>query len=267
MGETCVPTNPERVVVLDTSALDAAFALGVKPIGSIKLEDYLSYPENQLNGIVEVGKFEQPNFEKILRLKPDLILDCNQQQIYQRLSQIAPTVSVSVDDCSDNWQNGFKIYAAALGKTTVAAQLLQDYHKRIQEFQRQMGARLKDTEVSVVVFAPEYVRIYLQDSFLGAVIAETGLPRPPAQEKAGFAEQISLETLEFADGDVIFVMDFGPQDSSLSEITTSALWSKLNAVKQGKVYPVTYGSWIAERSIGGANRILDDLFKRLVNAN
>lgn len=50
IGETCVPANPERVIVLDSSALDAAFALGVKPIGSIQLENYLSYPENKLNG-------------------------------------------------------------------------------------------------------------------------------------------------------------------------------------------------------------------------
>ncbi|QYO67676.1 hypothetical protein [Leptolyngbya sp. 7M] len=41
----------------------------------------------------------------------------------------------------------------------------------------------------------------------------------------------------------------------------------LNVVRQGKVYPVSYAIWVAQRNIGGANRILDDLFKYLIEEN
>jgi iron complex transport system substrate-binding protein len=267
MGEACVPTNPQRVIVLDISSLDAALALGVKPVGSTIFAPYTSYRKEQTQGIETVGDYYQPNIEKILLLKPDLILDCrglDERQVYEKLSQIAPTVSVSLEDCSEEWKDGFKTYAQALGKTEAAEQLLHNYDERIQEFQRQMGDRLKKTEASVVVSAPQYVRIYLKDSFLSSVIEEAGLPRPPEQDISGFTKEISLEALSVADGDVMFVMDLNPQDSSLQKIMQNPLWSQLNAVKQGRVYPVNYNSWIAERSIGGANRILDDLFKYLV---
>ncbi|MBE9193724.1 hypothetical protein IQ230_26145 [Gloeocapsopsis crepidinum LEGE 06123] len=45
------------------------------------------------------------------------------------------------------------------------------------------------------------------------------------------------------------------------------LWSKLDVVQRGKVYTVNYNVWVAQRNIGGANRILDDLFKYLVEEN
>lgn len=267
LGENCVPANPQRVVVLDTSSLDATFALGIKPIGSVAIEPYLSYPEDKTNGITSVGDSTQPNIEKILLLKPDLILDCREADkglLYEKLSQIAPTVSVSLEDCSAEWKDGFRTYAEALGKSEEAEQLLRDYDERIKEFQRKMGDRLKNTEVSVVVSAPQYVRIYLRDSFLSSVIEDTGLPRPAAQDKEGFAKEISLEALAIADGDAMFAMEYSPEDSFLKKIRSQPLWSQLDAVKQGRVYTVNYGSWIAERSIGGANRILDDLFEHLV---
>jgi len=115
-----------------------------------------------------------------------------------------------------------------------------------------------------VAAAPQYVRVYLEDSFMGSVIEETGLSRPPEQDQEGFPQEISLEKLSIADGDVMFLMEQDPEDSMLPKFLQSPLWSQLNVVKQEKVYRVLHSTWVAERSIGGANRILDDLFKYLV---
>ncbi|WP_250121733.1 iron-siderophore ABC transporter substrate-binding protein [Chroococcidiopsis sp. CCMEE 29] len=267
MGETCVPTNPQRVVVLDTSPLDAAFALGLKPIGSINLEDFLSYSEEQLDGITEVGSDEQPNIEAILRLQPDLILDCRRtdRQLYEQFSHIAPTVSLFTDDCDIQWKQGFLNFAEALGKTEEAEQLLYKYHQRIREFQKLMGDRLKQTEVSLVAAYDNSIRparVYLENSFMGSVVAEAGLLRPPAQRRDDWVMEISFERLELIDADALFVVEYPPE--SLRKLQPHPLWFQLNAVKQDRVYPVHYGSWVAERSIGGANRILDDLFKYLI---
>ncbi|NCJ08620.1 ABC transporter substrate-binding protein [Synechococcales cyanobacterium C] len=283
MGETCVPANPQRVVVLDTSPLDAALTLGFKPIGSTNLNDWLSYSEEQLDGITEIGSGDQPNVEAILRLQPDLILDCGRldQQFYEQLSRIAPTVSNSMDKCGSlpeqgadiSWKQGFLNFAEALGKTEEATQLLDQYHQRIREFQQQMGVgaasakenRLKQTDVSLVAAyddSTQPARIYLENSFMGSVVAEAGLLRPPAQQKDDWVMNLSFERLDLIDADVMFVVEFPPD--SLKEIQPHPLWSQLNVVKQGRIYPVHYGTWVAERSLGGASRILDDLFKHLL---
>ena len=269
MGEACVPPNPERVIVLDTSPLDVMFELGLKPIAAPKLEDYLSYSEDQLAGIESLGSYEQPNLETMLQLQPDLILatSFDAPEIYGELSQIAPTVVAPSGDVG--WKEDLLVYAAALGKTDEAEGLLTAYEDRIQEFQQRMGDRLTEIEVSIVSFA-DYgpglpVRIYLPDSFMGSVVEEAGLSRPPGQQERNWTKELSVERLDIADGDAIFFMEFDPQEGLLEKVQQHPLWAQLEAVQQGRVYPVTYGSWVAERNIGGANRILDDLFEHLLD--
>lgn len=269
LGEACVPPNPERVIVLDTSPLDVMFELGLKPIAAPELEDYLSYSEEQLAGIESLGSYEQPNLETMLQLQPDLILTTSFEgpELYSKLSQIAPTVVAPSGDV--DWKDDLRIYAAALGKTAEAEALLTAYEARIQEFQQRMGEHLSETEVSIVSFA-DYgpglpVRIYLSDSFMGSVVEAAGLPRPPGQQERNWTKELSVERLDIADGDAIFLMEFDPEAGLLTKVQQHPLWSKLEAVQQERVYPVTYGSWVAERNIGGANRILDDLFEHLLD--
>ena len=280
LGEICVPMNPQRVITLDNSPLDAALALGVTPVGSTEFRKFKTYPNGQYSEIMEVGANFQPNFETILSLNPDLLLGCQgiHQSIYKQLAQIAPTVIAG--NCDTDWKDDLKIYAEALSKTGEAEALLADYHSRIAEFQQQMniGAaslenRLNETEVSLAESTPEFVRIYL-DGFTSLVIEETGLPRPPSQRrnpviKENWAKVISLETLHLVDADIIFLISWeNPSDPGkipLEALQNNPLWSQLNAVKQGRVYIVNYGTWAVQRSIGGANRILDDLFKYLID--
>lgn len=84
MEETCIPSEPRRVIVLShRGLLSHVLTLGVKPIGSNAntLEDlkgkYLreaTYLGKKIEGIQQVGLPDNPNLEKIVLLKPDLIL-------------------------------------------------------------------------------------------------------------------------------------------------------------------------------------------------
>jgi len=69
MGETCVPTKPQRVVTLDVVTLEDVLALGIKPIGTVTCVDW-SHLQNKLEGVENIGVGE-PNLEKVLALKPD----------------------------------------------------------------------------------------------------------------------------------------------------------------------------------------------------
>jgi iron complex transport system substrate-binding protein len=276
-GETCVPNNPQRVIML--GGLDNALSLGVKPIGSDGLGIQEVDLRDKLEGIEDVGGNNAPNIEKILALKPDLILAEDYGTAdYNALSSIAPTVLIPFEH-SGQWKDVLMRHAEALGKTAEAEQVMDSYYARLEEFKQQMGSRAAETEVSIVRVYPTHVNLYLKDSFCGTIVADAGLSRPPAQDlTASEAETlfgnsiqytVSREKLQDADGDVIFLWTYGSQDETAKEaqaekakLKADPLWSTLTAVQQDRVYEVP-GYWIGSGPIA-ANAIIDDLFKYLV---
>ncbi|NJM19454.1 MAG: iron-siderophore ABC transporter substrate-binding protein [Richelia sp. RM2_1_2] len=261
MGETKVPLNPKRVVVL--GGLDHVLALGIKPIAATTLlyDQYPNYLQSKTEEIQKVGVNGSANLEKILYLKPDLILGLNwDADLYQQLSQIAPTV---LADGDKSWKEWLTKFAQALGETEKAEKLLLSYEQRINTLRQKMGNNLSETQVSLVNFWNNYTRIYMNDSFAGSIIKEIGLPRPNYQDKDKNSENISLELIPQLEGDVIFLILGEHNPSKLKQFTNHPLWSKLEAVREERVYKVSSDTWISSWGMIGANLVLDDLFKYL----
>jgi|GEM_PF-148317 len=267
MGEIAVPVSPQRVVVLDTGELDNTLALGVKPVGAplADAQEYQGYLTGQLDGISEIGPVGEPSLEAILALKPDLILGSKQRHeaIYPQLAEIAPTVFV--ESLRVPWQDNFRLHAEALGKSAEAEQLLADYEAHVAETQKALGDKL-DTTISIIRFRPDQVRLYLKGSFIGYILQDVGLKRPPAQDKDEFATEISLEQIADVDADYIFLTGYNTEDSDLAKFMESELWTTLNAVKAGQVEPVDDDTWISGLGIQAANHVLDDLVGYLTKA-
>ncbi len=278
-GETCVPLEPERVVALGN--LDYVLSLGIKPIGNDELSSPKVHLQDHVEGIEDVGGGDTPSLEKILALKPDLIVGGDYlDQNYRSMAQIAPTVLLSFDH-SGKWKDFLGKVATALNRTEQAEQVLVDYRDRIEAFKQAMGGedRLKEIQVSIVRVYPDRLSLYLKDSFCGTIMADAGLSRPPAQDlNAAEARSlmnnpiqyaVSRERIPDADGDVIFLWTYGANhqiaqeaESQKAALKADPLWSTLKAVQQGRVYEVPE-YW----SGGGpmaANAVLDDLFKYLV---
>jgi len=264
MGKTCVPLNPKRVVVLHE--LDNVLALGVKPIGTVTFDHgFIDYLAGRIQGIESVGTYSQPNLEKILLLKPDLIIGAtwDGKDIYDKLDRIAPTVFVETRE-QRSWKSWLTKTAEALGKMPEAEKLLQNYEQRVQKLQQAMGDRSSNTQISVVNFWQNNVRIYMKRSLSGVVLQEVGLARPPAQSKDKIWERLSLELIPKMDGDVIFLLLGGHKESNLAKFKQHPLWSQLKPVQANRVYEVDSSIWIAGWGMIGANLILDDLSRHLV---
>jgi iron complex transport system substrate-binding protein len=261
MGETKVPLHPKRVVVM--GALDNALALGIKPIGATTLSDnnFLNHLDDLTVGIEKVGINGQPNLEKILYLKPDLILGLHwDAELYEKLSQIAPTVLAGEDT---NWKQWLTKFAEALGQTQKAEKLLREYEQKVQKLHEIYAKSFSQPKVSLVSFWANYTRLYMNSSFSGSILKEIGISRPSYQDKDKANENISLELIPQIEGDVIFLILGGHNPSKLKQFTNHPLWSRLQAVKQKHVYPVTSDTWISAWGIIGANLVLDDLLKYL----
>lgn len=269
MGQTCIPAVAQRVVALDTGELDNALALGAPvvgaPIGDVL--QYQAYLEGHLDGISDTGTISEPNFEAILALHPDLIIGSKQryEAIYEQLTAIAPTVFV--ESLRVPWQDNFRFHADALGKTAEAEELIAAYDAHVAEVQAALGDALDSTTISIIRFRPGQVRLYLKSSFIGYILQDVGLPRPPAQDQDVFSAEISIEQMQDADAEYIFVTGYDVEDSERATFLESPLWQTLGAVQNGHVVEVNDDYWIAGLGIQAANLVLDDLVTLLTPAS
>lgn len=282
MGETQVPVNPQRVVTLDGGYLANALVLGIQPIGSAAwshpkggssdlgaLEPYLHDGTQKLTTF---GYNVETELETVLLLKPDLIMGSHRHEaIYKQLSRIAPTVLYDHSGQGNRgWKEMMRFSGEVFGKSQTAEKVLNDYDQRTQELRQKLRQKTGDSVSTIQISAVHPVnngaRLMYKRSLGGTVLEDVGLSRPPSQDQEGAANAlVSFELIPHLDGDVIFVISYVDDDSvdRVNELKNQPLWSQLEAVKQGKVYPVNAQHWYGV-DIMRVNLILDDLFKYLL---
>ncbi|CAM3543075.1 iron-siderophore ABC transporter substrate-binding protein [Brevibacillus invocatus] len=266
MGETTIKGTPERVVMLTTQGVETLLALGVKPVGAVgSFTDpttFYDFVKPQLEGVQVVGSESQPNLEAIAALKPDLILGMKfrQEKVYQQLSAIAPTVFV--EEPRGDWKANFTLFAEAVNKKAEGEKVIEEWNKKVAAFKEKAGDKLS-TEVSVVRFMPGRVRIYYNDTFLGAIMKDLGLSRPAAQNKEEFAAEVTKERIPEMDGDIMvyFTYETGNGEGSKleQEWTNESLWKNLNVVKNNKAFKVDDTIWNTSGGVIAANKVVDEL--------
>ncbi|MEV5782566.1 iron-siderophore ABC transporter substrate-binding protein [Streptomyces sp. NPDC048448] len=266
MGSTEIKARPERVVVLDVGELDNVVSLGVKPVGLAPTEgspELPSYLKKNAGEPKNIGTINSLNLEAIAALKPDLILGSQLRAAnsYDELSKIAPTV-FSIRP-GFTWKQNYLLNAAALDRTARAEANLAAYEKRAKALGEKLGAH-KPT-VSMVRYLPDgVIRLYANDSFIGTILKDIGIPRPKNQDIADLAAEISPENIDQADADWIFTGVYGDAKATdKSKAQANPLWKNLKAVKDGHAHDVPDETWYLGLGVTAANAVLDDLQKYL----
>lgn len=264
-GTTTIPKKPEKIVTLGLSDQDVVLALGQKPIGAIdwfKERPYGLWPwTKDLWGDTPpeiVGERDDYNLEKILNLKPDLILaqySGMSKQQYDELSKIAPTVGqpTGFDDYGAPWQDMARLAAEAMGETA-------ELDKKIKAIDDQF-AQIRDEHpdwqgktVSVIdPYEPGKVVAFQETDPKAAFLEELGFTVPEEINKAareskdGNAIELSTERLDMIDTDLIVVLTFDPTTAKQG-LDANPVFQGLQAVKDGRVLYVPY----SDPAIGAA---------------
>lgn len=226
MGETCVPNNPQRLVVLDEASLGNAISLGIQPVGSTLHHDnqFPTYLKDKTTDIKPLGN-AQPSIEGITLLQPDIIISWKNrhESIYPQLSSIAPTALydwLGNIIKQDNWKEYFNFMAEVLNRKEIGQQVWQHYNQRIEKLKMALGDRYKNKTISFIIFCCGGINSETENSFIGDVLSDAGLQRPESQS---FNEQgyisFSEETLEMADGDVVFVVAYGGNETGERDLS------------------------------------------------
>jgi iron complex transport system substrate-binding protein len=268
LGETCIPWKPQRIIALDVPAiLDSLLALGIKPVGTT-VDDwgggryFPALRPEMVAGIESVGAEATPSLEKILKLKSDLILLPEYlAQNYKQLSNIAPTVVLDIFNVKAPIKETFRYIAQLVGQEKKAAEVLDQYQKRIEEFQSLLGDRLEGLEVSVVTYYDGNFWFEPSQAPYFQVFQDIGLSIKPVffEKKEYFI--FSIEVIDQYDADILFIID--NPSTAVEYLSQEPLILSLKAVRKGKAYIVDPNMWSFYGPIG-MNLFLDDLSKYLL---
>ncbi|MEU4341618.1 ABC transporter substrate-binding protein [Nocardia sp. NPDC023852] len=259
-GVSEVPADPQRIVVLSTSALDAVCALGLweRVIGAVTIDGPSPQPAYLGTGVLKipgVGSAAQPDPARIADLRPDLILGDIPTGAagFDALRAIAPTVLVGADN---GWQAEFMALAAGLGRTDAAEAALRDYRTEARDTGTTIAAN--QTQASVIRFTADTNRIQGSDSFSGQVLGDAGVRRPAAQRDTSF----DVPAGEFAtavEGDLIYVIFAGAEGKQHGEsVLRTDEWKDLGAATDHRVFAVEDTVWHGN-GLTAARALLTDL--------
>jgi iron complex transport system substrate-binding protein len=272
LGQAKIPLHPQRIVVLDGSfLLDPLLALGIKPVGAATCPYCIK--SDTLNQFVSdislVGHWEQPSLEKILSLKPDLIVGhIWQKQYYSLLSAIAPTVMIDTDGGVD-FKESLNYLAEIFDRSDRAEAILAEYNERIQKFRQQLGEKLRTKTVSVLHLYGSNIAVY-GSNFVpyGQIMLDAGIPFIPAYKKLEGYLELSLETLPKWDADILFIDTLREAETEKLQSRSflqQPIWSTLKAVQNNQVHVVSWASTVVGPIT--ANQFIDDLYKYFTNTS
>ena len=273
LGEACIPLEPRRIIALDIPGiLDSLLALDIKPVGTVvdfygdgqdwSGERYFPASLPQLvEGIEIVGVEPTPSAEKILKLRPDLILMADQfEPAYDQLSKIAPSVVIDIWRDKIPIKENFQKIAQILGKADKAEEVLARYQERIKGLKRQLGDQLLESEISVLAYYENQFLVPSRWASYFQVFQDLGLSIKPILLQEDDYRTVSIEAIERFDADLMF---FTRHNNPSTPLQQQPLIQSLGAVKNNQAYIVDGSIWEFYGPIG-MDLFLDDLSKYLI---
>lgn len=272
-GTTKLDKNPERVVALEFSYVDALAALDIKPVGIAddgKKDRILKPIREKIGDYKSVGLRKQPNLEEISNQKPDLIIaDTNRHKGIQKdLEKIAPTILLpSFDsDYNDNL-DAFKTIAKAVGEEDKGKERLKEHQDLMSEYSKEITMD-KSEPVLATVIAKSGLLSHPENTYVGELLKELGfknaLNKTETDNLAKYLKgpylQLNSEVLSDINPGRMFIMvDEGKEDPNLKKQEQDPVWKNLDAVKNNKVSIFDRNTWARARGIISSEEIAKQL--------
>ncbi|PPA93854.1 ABC transporter substrate-binding protein [Brevibacillus laterosporus] len=233
----------EKIVITGAmEAMEDAVVLDVHPVGAISIGGKFPEMFASVTGKSEsIGEKQEPNFEKILLLKPDVILGSSkfQKEAVEKLQKIAPTILVS--HIATDWESNLKLMAELTGKQAEADKILSQYETDTQAVKALLKEKLQGKKVAAVRIRGSQVFVYPKDVYFNPVLYdEIGLEVPQQISMAKTQEAISIEQLAEMNPDYLFVQfsTSETQDAkyAFEDLKKNPVIQNLNPFKQDHVY-------------------------------
>lgn len=279
-GEVEVPTDPQKVVVLNYALAGYLYDLDV-PVAATIPEDAEQVEGEYSEFWGDAPQEDDTRFlpwsadgfdlEAILGAEPDLIIaggwgfpHFQADEAYDDLSAIAPTVMVDLGFA--DWQEQLEFLAVDVFDDQEAYDMMvADYDARVEEVRDAIEVPQQPTSfVSVTADGTPY--LVLEDTGLPAMADQLGFETAALGEEhslepyqpGGDLAELSTEQLgQIVDSETVFVLGFNADTTSVEELAEEPAWSALPAFQGDRAYDLPY--WALRHDFDEAMALLDSL--------
>ncbi|MBF0492956.1 MAG: ABC transporter substrate-binding protein [Deltaproteobacteria bacterium] len=226
----------ERVISLKPNITEVVFALGLgnKLVG---VTSYCDIPP-EAKKITHVSDYIQPSLEKVIALKPDLILTSQENSSRREIEFLIEKgyrVENSKWDTLDNSLESILNLGLLLGKKEIAEKLTQEIINKLNNIaSKNLGVKKK----VLFVVGQQPLIVAGSNNIFGDVAHYLGLENVAAQSKLKYPNY-SLEMLVKSSPDLIIDLSIGMEGTQKSEKDLLSWWRQypwVPAVKNDRVY-------------------------------
>jgi len=258
-GTVAVPTEPAAALGFYTTDLDMLITLGYDLAKEQPIRDDYSdfpsfFPKDALTGITGFHNYPEFNYEKVLAVGPDFILNGlgYEEGLHQRLSDIAPTYTYNAFEENADWRDSFQQLSADLGRTEQWQAWTDSYQARVNEVKGKLAA----AGVKPVVGDVSYWDGQVSVGCYGVpclVFEDLGLEISPLADGDGDGKvdntgtALTLEQLAELTGVDVMFSQGTPTDGTITghvgaepSLAANSIWQGLPAVQTGEIHPYDY---------------------------
>ncbi|AFS79455.1 putative iron (III) dicitrate transport substrate binding protein [Gottschalkia acidurici 9a] len=226
-------SEPQKIISIAPNITEIIFSLGEsdKLIGR---SEYCDYPEDVKN-IPSVGSLTDPNLEKIVELKPDLVIvsPIVPEEIIAKLDELGlKVVSFHGKENFDGTYEIIENVARVLNDNESAEKLISEMKAKVQSVVDKVKDEPKVSTYYALSFGKSGDYTAGSDTFIGEMIELAG-GNNIADDISGWA--YSLEKLVEKNPDIIICSKYS---DSKQGIENSNGYKDLDAIKNGKLYEI-----------------------------
>ncbi|HEX7134918.1 MAG TPA: ABC transporter substrate-binding protein [Iamia sp.] len=225
-GETEITERPERIVTLDLQWTDVLLALDAPPVGYLvdpTSGEEMPWQEDLLADSTRITATTSVPAEQIVDLQPDLIVVtylAEDQDAYDDLARIAPTISTLSDSQVDTWQDIAGVAGQLLGEEDSAADLVADVEGQVSGVATDLPG-LEGRTFTFANYVPGDALYVLSDPDDGAnvLFGQLGLVIAPdilaAEDDSPGRVKLSLERTDLLEADLVMVLTNGAKTGEI----------------------------------------------------
>lgn len=237
----------DRIVVLDPAVVEMVYLLGGedKMVGIAKLERSKIWPEEKTEKVESVGTFINPSLEKIIALKPDLVIESfhSSDAIDKSLSsnniEIIKIQANSIEDIFKNFQKVAKI----LGKEKEAEKIIAEKRQKIEEIKK-----IDTTEKKgLFILAPTPMRVFGKGTLPNDIMEMLNIKNIAAGME-GMSPTLTPEYIIKENPDIILTFVKNPQEI----VKANPQIKDISAIKNNKFVVLETG-----QILRGSPRMID----------
>ena len=219
-----VPPHPQRVVSLFPSLTETVCALRAcdRLVG---IDRHSNWPA-QVQRLPRLGGLEDAQVERIVALKPDLVLAATSTRAVDRLEALGLPVLALEPRTLDDSRRVVLQLAGVLGTPAAGPQLWQQVEARIAGAAERLPARLRGARVYFEVASTPFAAG--EASFIGELLARLGL-RNIVPAAMGPFPQLNPEFIVRAQPDWVMATA-----QNLTEMPARPGWAAMRALQQGQ---------------------------------